>query len=198
MLNTTYFYDLQTRLLNMPYAFYMKNIYLLGFMGSGKSFIGKKLSENLGLNFLDLDLSIEDASQLTITQIFSQIGEKGFRLTEANVLRKTADISQHIISCGGGTPCYHDNMKWIKDHGISIYLKTSTELLFRRLNNQKNERPLICNMQDEELKQFISIKLDERENYYSQADYIHHQTSNDNDFDRIEKYITEELKRSRP
>lgn len=198
MPNTTYFYDLQTRLLNMPYAFYMKNIYLLGFMGSGKSFIGKKLSENLGLNFLDLDLSIEDSSQLTITQIFSQIGEKGFRLTEANVLRKTADISQHIISCGGGTPCYHDNMKWIKDHGISIYLKTSKELLFRRLNNQKNERPLICNMQDEELKQFISVKLDERENYYSQADYIHHQTSDDNDFDRIEKYIIEELKRSRP
>ena len=103
----------------------MKNIYLLGFMGSGKSFFGKYLSKKFNLNYLDLDEFIEASLNFSIPQIFSSIGEEGFRKTEANLLRKTVDFKQNIISCGGGTPCFHDNMKWIKDHGISIYLKTS-------------------------------------------------------------------------
>ena len=93
----------------------MKNIYLLGFMGSGKSYLGKWLSEKFNLNFLDLDQFIEDSTQLSIPQIFSSIGEEGFREQEANLLRKTTDFNQYIISCGGGTPCFHDNMKWIKN-----------------------------------------------------------------------------------
>lgn len=176
----------------------MKNIYLLGFMGSGKSFLGKKLSESLILNFLDLDQFIEDSSKWSIPQLFSSIGEEGFRKIEANILRKTADFNQYIISCGGGTPCFHENLEWIKNHGISIYLKTPKELLFERLSNQKEGRPLINSMSENQLKEFISKKLNEREIYYSQADYIHHQTNNEIDLNDIEKYITEELKRSRP
>ena len=175
----------------------MKNIYLLGFMGSGKSYLGKWLSEKFNLNFLDLDEFLEDTMNLSIPQIFSSIGETGFREIEANLLRKTSDFSKNIISCGGGTPCFNDNMKWIKNHGISIYLKTSEELLFKRLNNQKAGRPLISNMSDDDLKKFISMKLTEREKFYEQADYIYLQKEDNDTPIELEKFITEKLQRSR-
>ena len=175
----------------------MKNIYLLGFMGSGKSYIGKWLSEKFNLNFLDLDQFIEDTTQLSIPQIFSNIGEEGFREQEANLLRKTADFNQYIISCGGGTPCFHDNMKWIKDHGISIYLKTSEELLFKRLNNQKTGRPLISSMSDDDLRHFIYIKISEREKFYEQADYLYLQWNDNNTLIDLEKFIADKLQRGR-
>ena len=175
----------------------MKNIYLLGFMGSGKSYLGKCLSEKFNLNFLDLDQFIEDSTQLSIPQIFSSIGEEGFREQEANLLRKTTDFNQYIISCGGGTPCFHDNMKWIKDHGISIYLKTSEPLLFKRLNNQKTGRPLISSMSDDDLRHFISIKISEREKFYEQADYLYLQWEDNNTLIDLEKFIADKLQRSR-
>lgn len=175
----------------------MKNIYLLGFMGCGKSYLGKWLSEKFNLNFLDLDQFIEDSTQLSIPQIFSSNGEEGFREQEANLLRKTTDFNQYIISCGGGTPCFHDNMKWIKNHGISIYLKTSEELLFKRLNNQKTGRPLISSMSDDDLRHFISIKISEREKFYEQADYLYLQWDDNNTLIDLEKFIAVKLQRSR-
>ena len=175
----------------------MKNIYLLGFMGSGKSYLGKWLSEKFNLNFLDLDQFIEDSTQLSIPQIFSSIGEEGFREQEAKLLRKTTDFNQYIISCGGGTPCFHDNMKWIKNHGISIYLKTSEELLFKRLNNQKTGRPLISSMSDDDLRHFISIKISEREKFYEQADYLYLQWDDNNTLIDLEKFIADKLQRGR-
>jgi shikimate kinase len=175
----------------------MKNIYLLGFMGCGKSYFGKLLSKRFNIHFLDLDQFIEDSVQLSIPQIFSSIGEEGFREKEANLLRKTADFNQYMISCGGGTPCFKDNMKWIKQHGISIYLKTTEELLFKRLNNQKSGRPLISSMSDDDLKNFISMKLTEREKFYEQADYIYLQSEdNDTPID-LENFIEDNLQRSR-
>ena len=175
----------------------MKNIYLLGFMGSGKSFFGKYLSQKFNLNYLDLDEFIETSMKLSIPQIFHSSGEKGFREYEANLLRKTIDFNKNIISCGGGTPCFHDNMKWIKDHGISIYLKTSEELLFKRLNNQKEGRPLISSMLDDDLKHFISIKIKEREKFYEQADYTYLQWQDENSPIELEKFIEVKLQRSR-
>ena len=166
-------------------------------MGSGKSYLGKWLSEKFNLNFLDLDQFIEDSTQLSIPQIFSSIGEEGFREQEAKLLRKTTDFNQYIISCGGGTPCFHDNMKWIKDHGISIYLKTSEELLFKRLNNQKTGRPLISSMSDDDLRHFISIKISEREKFYEQADYLYLQWDDNNTLIDLEKFIADKLQRSR-
>ncbi len=173
----------------------MKNIYLLGFMGSGKSFFGKSLSQRFDLNYLDLDEFIEATFKLSIPQIFNSIGEKGFRKNEANLLRKTIEFNQYIISCGGGTPCFHDNMKWIKDHGISIYLKTSEELLFKRLNDQKEGRPLISSMSDDDLKHFISMKIKEREKFYEQADYTYIQWQDENLPIELEKFIEDELQR---
>ena len=175
----------------------MKNIYLLGFMGYGKSYLGNWLSEKFNLNFLDLDQFIEDSTQLSIPQIFSSIGEEGFREQEANLLRKTTDFNQYIISCGGGTPCFHDNMKWIKNHGISIYLKTSEELLFKRLNNQKTGRPLISSMSDDDLRHFISIKISEREKFYEQGDYLYLQWEDNNTLIDLEKFIADKLQRGR-
>jgi len=181
----------------MIHKYAMKNIYLVGFMGSGKSYLGKYLSEKYNQKFLDLDQFIEDSVQISIPQIFSSIGEEGFREKEANLLRKTADFNQYIISCGGGTPCFNDNMQWIKEHGISIYLKTTEEILFKRLNNQKSGRPLLSNMSDEDLRNFISKKIIEREKFYVQADYIYLQ-SEDNDIPiDLEKFIEDMLQRSR-
>jgi shikimate kinase len=176
----------------------MENIYLLGFMGSGKSFLGRYLSEKFNLNFLDLDKFIEDTLNLSILDIFSSIGEEKFRENEANLLRKTVDFRQYIISCGGGTPCFQENMNWIKNHGISIYLKTSEEVLFERLNNQKEGRPLISSMSDDDLKNFISIKLSEREKFYEQADYIYLQWQDESTPVALEKFIADKLQRSRP
>jgi shikimate kinase len=175
----------------------MKNIYLLGFMGSGKSFFGKNLSKKFNLNYLDLDEFIETTLNLSIPKIFNSIGEKGFRENEANLLRKTIDFNQNIISCGGGTPCFHDNMKWIKKHGISIYLKTSEELLFKRLNFQKERRPLISSMSDDDLKHFISMKITEREKFYEQADYTYLQWQDENSPIELEKFIEDKLQRRR-
>ena len=166
-------------------------------MGSGKSYFGNLLSKRFNIHFLDLDQFIEDSVQLSIPQIFSSIGEEGFRENEANLLRKTADFNQYIISCGGGTPCFKNNMQWIMEHGISIYLKTTEELLFKRLNNQKSGRPLISNMSDEDLKKFISMKLTEREKFYEQADYIHLQREDNDTPIELEKFITKKLQRSR-
>ena len=181
----------------MIHKYAMKNIYLVGFMGSGKSYLGKYLSEKFNQKFLDLDQFIEDSVQISIPQIFSSIGEEGFREKEANLLRKTADFNQYIISCGGGTPCFNDNMQWIKEHGISIYLKTTEEILFKRLNNKKSGRPLLSNMSDEDLRNFISKKIIEREKFYVQADYIYLQ-SEDNDIPiDLEKFIEDILQRSR-
>lgn len=166
-------------------------------MGSGKSFFGKYLSQKFNLNYLDLDEFIETSMKLSIPQIFHSSGEKGFREYEANLLRKTIDFNKNIISCGGGTPCFHDNMKWIKDHGISIYLKTSEELLFKRLNNQKEGRPLISSMLDDDLKHFISMKIKEREKFYEQADYTYLQWQDENSPIELEKFIEVKLQRSR-
>lgn len=166
-------------------------------MGSGKSFFGKYLSQKFNLNYLDLDEFIETSMKLSIPQIFHSSGEKGFREYEANLLRKTIDFNKNIISCGGGTPCFHDNMKWIKDHGISIYLKTSEELLFKRLYNQKEGRPLISSMLDDDLKHFISIKIKEREKFYEQADYTYLQWQDENSPIELEKFIEVKLQRSR-
>lgn len=166
-------------------------------MGSGKSYFGKLISERFNLKYFDLDQFIEDSVQLSIPQIFNSIGERGFREKEANLLRKTNDFNQYIISCGGGTPCFHDNMKWIKEHGISIYLKTTEELLFERLNNQKSGRPLINGMTDNDLRNFISMKIIEREKFYMEADYIFMQSENNDTPKDLEKFIEEKLQGSR-
>ncbi len=175
----------------------MKNIYLIGFMGSGKSYTGKLMADFFNLPYLDLDQFIEESCHLPIPEIFNKYGEAGFRELESLYLRKTLDFKNTIISCGGGTPCFNENMSWIKQYGMSIYLKATPTLLYKRLNKQKAGRPLISKMSDSDLKNFIARKVEEREYYYNQADYVSLQLKNEDLPPELKDYISTCLQRYR-
>jgi shikimate kinase len=160
-------------------TFNPKRIFLLGFMGSGKSYIGKKLSERMSMPFSDLDDIIEKGEDTKISAIFETSGEKQFRLLEKKYLHTYAMIDHALIATGGGTPCFFDNMEWMNKHGVTIYLKASSKLLAQRLLAERSHRPLLSNLNDQSLLDFIRIKLEERASYYEQASVIVEQTKND-------------------
>lgn len=146
-----------------------RNIYLIGFMGSGKSYWGKRLAAALGVAFYDLDTVIEERASKSIPTIFKQEGEAYFRALEKEALETTAMETPAVIGLGGGTPCFFDNMSWIKRHGYSVFLDISVDLLIQRLKSETNQRPLLHNKTDEALRDFIGQKLSERRSYYEQA-----------------------------
>ena len=145
------------------------NIYLIGFMGSGKSFTGQQLAAALHLPFVDLDERIEQTEKRSIAQVFESEGESYFRSIEAQLLRGTLADDPAVISCGGGTPCFHQNIDWINANGLSIYLKASVTLLAKRLKKGQEHRPLIRGFNQDELEAYIAERLAQRELYYSQA-----------------------------
>ena len=149
----------------------MKKIILLGYMGSGKSTVGKLLSKTIDYKILDLDKVIETEQGLSISEIFEQHGEVYFRKLEHQILKEILKIEDNcIISLGGGTPCYANNMELLKNENIiTIYLNCSVDELFERLNFNKSKRPLIANMDEAELKEYIAKHLFERSYYYNQA-----------------------------
>ena len=150
-----------------------QNIYLIGFMAAGKSSVGKKLAETLNFQFIDLDAWLEEGEQQTISAIFAEKGEAFFRKKEQFYLQKTADLQKYVIATGGGTPCYFDNMAKIKDLGISFYLQNSPKFLAQRLIHKKEKRPLVNDFENiDELAFFVEKKLQEREKFYQQADFI--------------------------
>lgn len=151
----------------------MRKIILLGYMGCGKSTIANKLSKNIGIPFVDLDIKIEEKVNLSINAIFEKHGEIFFRKLEHEVFIELLNSpEQLIIGLGGGTPCYTNNHELLKaDNVVSIYLKASIETLFSRLSANKSKRPLIANKSDEEMKEFIAMHLFERSFYYNQAQY---------------------------
>lgn len=146
-------------------------IYLIGFMGCGKSTFGKKLAEKLDYTFIDLDKRIEAIEGGTVAEIFKLRGEDYFRRLEADVLHSTVLEKNAVISCGGGTPCYFDNMDWMSERGKTVYLHLSAENLFGRLRTRKEKRPLIANLDDAQLRDYIFQKLSERESFYLQANF---------------------------
>ena len=147
-------------------------VYLLGFMGSGKSFLGSQLSSYLNWNYIDLDQQIEQSTNKNITEIFKENGESYFRQEESKALKETSESDHVIISTGGGTPCFNENMTWIKKHGKSVYLCVSPEILLGRLLDKRIERPLLHNMNMDELTSFIKSELKMREIFYKKADLI--------------------------
>jgi shikimate kinase len=149
-----------------------KIVYIIGFMGSGKSTAGKKLAASLGWDFIDLDRRIEERAGKTIPRIFEQDGEDHFRKTESVVLRSVASLNETIISTGGGTPCHGDNMDFMLSSGITVYLKLTPAQLTNRLLGSSGERPLIKNIPDDQLYVFIEKKLAVREKWYSRANII--------------------------
>jgi shikimate kinase len=146
-----------------------KRIYIIGFMGSGKSTAGKKLAAGLGWTFIDLDRKIEDIVGKTITEIFSDSGEEFFRELESEALRSIDIQRDSVISVGGGTPCFSNNMDFMNNTGIVIYLKMTPQQLKSRLSGEPDVRPLLKGLEENNLHQYIEKKLLEREKYYNQA-----------------------------
>jgi shikimate kinase len=147
-------------------------ISLIGYMGSGKSLIAKVLSDNTGLDLLDLDQHIESQQQQKIAEIFKNQGEIGFRKIENQTLLACLNDGQSkILSLGGGTPCYYDNIQQINQQSISVFLQTSVSTLAKRLSTEKAKRPLIAHLNDDELQEFVAKHLFERNAYYQQAQH---------------------------
>ena len=144
-------------------------IFLVGFMGSGKSYTGKRLAKLLNFDFIDLDNYIETKTQSTITEIFTIYGEDKFRKIEQNTLHSIVKEQEAaiIVSCGGGTPCFFDNMQWMNQHGITIYLDTPVSVLMQRLKPGIINRPLLRNKSDVALEAFIATKLESRDTFYN-------------------------------
>lgn len=149
-----------------------KVIYIIGFMGSGKSTAGRKLAALLGLPFIDLDRKIEELARKTIPRIFSEDGEEHFRKLESEVLKGLENAGRIVVSTGGGTPCHGDNMDFMLQTGLTVYLKMSPVQLTKRLLSSTGERPLLKNVPDESLPQFIEEKLSQREKWYNKAEII--------------------------
>lgn len=144
--------------------------FLIGYMGSGKSYWTKSLSKTLNFPEVDMDQEIEHIEKMKIKDIFSTKGEPYFRNLETKILKDIVEKYKHIIiSTGGGLPCHSDNMDYMNEHGITIYLKVPEEEIYNRLIEAKQQRPLLKNMSDEEIKTFISKSIKERTNYYEQA-----------------------------
>jgi shikimate kinase len=147
-------------------------IFLIGFMGCGKTTLGRKMANRLGYPFMDLDHVLEARAGMTIAQYFAKFGEDAFRKLESEVLKKT-DYHQHmVVSTGGGLPCFFDNMEWMNAHGKSVYIKLSPKTLAMRLENEKEERPLLREKHGDELVAFIAGKLIEREPFYTKATVV--------------------------
>jgi len=158
----------KTKRLNSP-----KKIVLVGFMGSGKTTIGKRLANRLNLPFFDLDEAIVEQEGADITTIFETKGETYFRKIEHQKLTEILTTqSQFVLATGGGTPCFHNNMKLINENGASVYLKYSAPFLFSRLIASKINRPLIRNYNNNELKLFVEQLLSERESFYNESNFV--------------------------
>ena len=147
----------------------MSRVYLIGFMGCGKTSWGKKLAAGLGYNFIDLDHTLEAQVGCTIAEYFASHGEEAFRKLESEVLKQTEYPENVIVSTGGGLPCFFDNMDWMNAHGQSVYMKLTPKALASRLEHAKTPRPVLQGKKGEELVAFIESKLAERESFYSQA-----------------------------
>jgi len=147
-------------------------IFLIGFMGSGKTTLGEQLSKKLDYVFVDLDKHLEQLVGMTVAEIFSQSGEDYFRVIESEALVGLSSHKNIIVAAGGGAPCFFNNIALMNQNGKTIYLKWNADKLYERLKKETSNRPLLKGMSDNELIEFINKKLLEREKYYEQALHI--------------------------
>jgi shikimate kinase len=147
-------------------------IYLIGFMGCGKSSLGKRLARRLEYAFHDTDHEIERETGKRVWELFRDEGEPAFREREREVLHRTAEMDRVVVATGGGTPCFFDNMEFILAHGIPVYLRMSVASLVHRLENARVKRPLLQDLEGESLFAEISERLAEREPWYMKANCI--------------------------
>lgn len=150
----------------------MKRIFLIGYMGAGKTTVGKVLSKQLGLSFIDLDHYIEGRYHKTVGQLFAERGEDAFREIERKMLREVALFEDTLVSTGGGVPCFFDNMEFMNGSGKTVYLKVSVGELAKRLEACKTIRPVLKGRSGSELKEFIAENLQKREPFYMRASVV--------------------------
>ncbi|WP_293671999.1 shikimate kinase [uncultured Parabacteroides sp.] len=173
----------------------MKRIFLIGYMGAGKTTVGKMLSKQLGLSFIDLDHYIEGRYHKTVGQLFAERGEDAFRDVERRMLREVAMFEDILVSTGGGAPCFFDNMEFMNGAGQTVYLKVSVSELAKRLELCKTTRPVLKGRSGDELKTFIAESLEKREPFYSKASIIFNaeEMMTDQDVQNISKTLAEML-----
>jgi shikimate kinase len=147
-------------------------IFLIGYMASGKTAMGKRLAERLGLQFVDTDTFIENRYRKTVAEIFEERGESGFREIERRTLLEIADFENVVIATGGGLPCYFNNIEIMNGAGITVYLQTDAEELAARLETARQKRPLVKGKTAVELKNYVETSLSAREKFYLQAKII--------------------------
>lgn len=149
----------------------MVRIILIGYMGAGKTTVGKALAAELGVPFYDLDWFITTRYHRSVPEIFAERGEEGFRELERRMLHEVAEFEDIVLSCGGGTPCFFDNMDYMNSLADTVYLKAEPEVLAMHLKMGKGRRPLIEGKSPEELEAYILESLRAREPFYSRAKY---------------------------
>jgi shikimate kinase len=144
-------------------------IYLVGYMGSGKSSLGRRLARYAGIPFIDLDKYIEERNCSSVPQIFARDGEEGFRKLEHKALEEVSEFTDAVVATGGGAPCFFDNMELMNRTGITLFLDIHPEILTRHLARSKTERPLLKGKSPEELEEFIAENLQKRRPFYEQS-----------------------------
>ena len=149
----------------------MTRIFLIGYMGAGKTTLGKAFARTMGLTFIDLDWYIEERFHKTIRQLFTEHGEEAFRDLEKRMLHEVAEFEDVVVAVGGGTPCFFDNVDYMNAAGDTVFLDVDVQVLFRRLRVAKQQRPLLDGKTDEELMQFIQEALQQRLPFYTKAQY---------------------------
>ena len=149
----------------------MKPVFLIGYMGCGKTTLGEVLAQQLGYRFIDLDEFIEERQGMTVVQIFDEMGEERFRELEIEALREVASMTDVIVSCGGGTPCHGDNMALMNQAGTTVWLTTSPQRITARLllPEQKCKRPKINTLPNDDVLPLVEKELQARTPYYSQS-----------------------------
>lgn len=163
-------------------------IYLIGYMGSGKSRLGRRLSDHMGVQFVDMDDYIEERNYKTVPQIFAEEGEDGFRKKERRALEELSEFTDIVIATGGGAPCFFDNMELMNKTGETVFLNIDPTILADRLMKSKTERPLIKGKSREELVAFIDETLKSRNQFYSQAKF--EISEPDFDLDELQQLIS--------
>lgn len=168
----------------------MIRIFLIGYMGAGKTTLGKAFARDLNIPFIDLDWYIEERFHKTVGELFAEKGEEGFRQLEKNMLHEAGEFENVVISTGGGTPCFFDNMEYMNQHGVTVFLDVHPDTLFRRLRVATQSRPILRGKTEDELRLFINEALEKRMPCYTQA---HHTFKADELEDR--RQITEAISR---